>query len=292
MRSDPLPPASPADASVPQLDLCFARGPRGNVYLSRQRAGYPFHVGRLLDAPAGARVIVQSTSGGLFEHDEVAQHVVATYGATARVETAAATIVHSMTHGMARARVRIEALPGARLDWLPQPSILFPGARLVSHIDAVLHPGARMLLMDSYMSHDPSGGQQPFGALDASIDVRSPAGRLLARDSFRLAGGGAAAARRRARAVRGARRTHGAYAGCRRARSGVACAPTRRAADVLCGREFVAERLWRVHACTRRGRSHAARRDETGRGRVVRAYGRCLCVEGQRSGLAHSPHCT
>jgi urease accessory protein len=205
MHSDPLPPTSPADASAPQLDLCFARGPRGNVYLSRQRAGYPFHVGRLLDAPAGARVIVQSTSGGLFEHEEVGQHVVATHGATARVETAAATIVHSMTHGMARARVRIEALPGARLDWLPQPSILFPGARLVSHIDAVLHPGARMLLMDSYMSHDPSGGQQPLGALDASIDVRSPAGRLLARDSFRLAG----AAQRPLGGVRGPFAVHG-----------------------------------------------------------------------------------
>ncbi|PVX81730.1 urease accessory protein UreD [Paraburkholderia unamae] len=188
MRIDAMPQPPQSGVNEPQLDLCFTRGPSGAVYLSRQRAGYPFHVGRMLDAASGGRVIVQSTSGGLFEGEDVAQHVVATQGAQARVETAAATIVHSMTHGMARSRVRLEAMPGAQIEWLPQPSILFPGARLVSHIDAVLHPGARMLLMDSYMSHDPSGGAQPFGVLEASIDVRSAAGRLLARDAFRLAG--------------------------------------------------------------------------------------------------------
>jgi urease accessory protein len=189
MRIEALPAS--AGLSQPQLDLCFSRGPSGATYLSRQRAGYPYHVGRVLSYGAhlaDARVIVQSSSGGLFENDDVHQHVVATQRTRARVETAAATIVHSMTRGTAQSRVRIEAQQGAQLDWLPHPSILFPGARLASSIDVVLHAGARVLLADCYTTHDPGGSETPFGALDAAISVRSSTGRLLARDRLRLDG--------------------------------------------------------------------------------------------------------
>lgn len=186
MRIDALPAS--AGLWQPQLDLCFSRGPSGATYLSRQRAGYPYHVGRLLAHGADARVIVQSSSGGLFEDDDVHQHVVATERARARVETAAATIVHSMTRGSAKSRVHIEAHAGAQLDWLPHPSILFPGTRLESSIDVVLHPGARIMLADCYTTHDPTGSETPFGALDAAISVRGAQGRLFARDRFRLDG--------------------------------------------------------------------------------------------------------
>ncbi|WP_175107630.1 urease accessory protein UreD [Pararobbsia alpina] len=189
MRIEALPAS--AGLSQPQLDLCFSRGPSGATYLSRQRAGYPYHVGRVLShGPhlADARLIVQSSSGGLFENDDVYQHVVATEGARARVETAAATIVHSMTRATAQSRVRVEAQQGAQLEWLPHPSILFPGARLASSIDVVLHPRARILLADCYTTHDPAGGETPFVALDAAISVRSPTGLLLARDRLRLEG--------------------------------------------------------------------------------------------------------
>jgi urease accessory protein len=174
--------------SRPQLDLCFSRGPSGATYLSRQRAGYPYHVGRLLTDEEGARVIVQSSSGGLFEDDDVHQHLVAAQGARARVETAAATIVHTMTRGEATSRVSLEAHDGARLDWLPHPSILFPGARLASSIDVRLHPGARIMVADCYTAHDPSDGEGTFGSLDAVVSVRNAEGRLLARDRFVLAG--------------------------------------------------------------------------------------------------------
>jgi urease accessory protein len=181
--------ALPAGAALqPQLDLCFSRGPAGTTYLSRQRAGYPYHVGRVLSHELGARVIVQSSSGGLFEDDDVFQHLVATAGARARVETAAASIVHSMTRGMAKSRVNIEAHAGARLDWLPHPTILFPGSRLASAIDVTLHPDAQILIADTYQTHDPAGAETPFGLLDAAVTVRDARGRLLARDRFRLDG--------------------------------------------------------------------------------------------------------
>jgi urease accessory protein len=199
MRIETLPASAGSGSNArdstpqqPQLDLCFSRGSSGATYLSRQRAGYPFHVGRVLagdhGSDAAARVIVQSSSGGLFEDDDVLQHLIVATGARARVETAAATIVHSMTRGMARSRVNIEAHADARLDWLPHPSILFPHARLASAIDVTLHPGAQVLIADAYTTHDPAGSETPFDSLDASVSVRNAQGRLLARDRFCLDG--------------------------------------------------------------------------------------------------------
>ncbi|WP_134167697.1 urease accessory protein UreD [Paraburkholderia caballeronis] len=174
--------------AAPQLDLRFERTRAGRTWLAWQRAGYPFHVGRRLDGArdGDARVIVQSCSGGLFEHDRVAQRLVAADGAHARIETAAATIVHTMTDGHAASHVSIDAHPHARVAWLPEPTILFPRARFASAIDVTLHPRAAVLLADAYLTHDPARGSATFARLDASVAVRDPRGRLLALDRFVL----------------------------------------------------------------------------------------------------------
>jgi urease accessory protein len=165
MRSETLP--GYVDAEPAQLDLCFERAASGKTWLSRQRGGYPFHVGRVLPltrriassscrSHANAEVIVQSSSGGLFENDRVFQRFVAMPRARATVRTAAATIVHTMTHGIAHSRVAIEAHPESRFDYLPQPTILFPAACLLSTIDVVLHRAATVLIADTWLTHDPT----------------------------------------------------------------------------------------------------------------------------------------
>ncbi|WP_434106762.1 urease accessory protein UreD [Paraburkholderia caffeinilytica] len=190
-------PAASGHAENAQLDLCFERAPSGKTWLSRQRGGYPFHVGRILpvtrradratSSDVTAEVIVQSSSGGLFEDDRVFQRFVAMPRAQAAIRTAAATIVHTMTHGAAHSRVAIEAHPQSRFDYLPQPTILFPAARLVSTIDVVLHSGATVLIADTWLTHDPTRRAAAFGMLDATINIRNADAQLLARDRFRLA---------------------------------------------------------------------------------------------------------
>ena len=209
--------ASSGHTDIAQLDLCFERAPSGKTWLSRQRAGYPFHVGRVLpvtrrvdpaQAPrASAEVIVQSSSGGLFENDRVFQRYVAMPRAQASVRTAAATIVHTMTHGVAHSRVAIEAHPESRFDYLPRPTILFPSARLVSTIDVVLHGGATVLIADTWLTHDPTHRAARFGMLDATLNVRNASAQLLARDRFRLEPGAARGS------LTGVRQTYGAHGG-------------------------------------------------------------------------------
>lgn len=216
MRSETLP--GYVDAEPAQLDLCFERAASGKTWLSRQRGGYPFHVGRVLPltrriassscrSHANAEVIVQSSSGGLFENDRVFQRFVAMPRARATVRTAAATIVHTMTHGIAHSRVAIEAHPESRFDYLPQPTILFPAACLLSTIDVVLHRAATVLIADTWLTHDPTHRAARFGVLDATLNVRNADSQLLARDRFRLEPGAARGS------LTGVRQTYGAHGG-------------------------------------------------------------------------------
>lgn len=177
---------------APQVDLRFERRGAGPTFLARQLVGYPFHVGRVLrhaDAPPGAAsVLLQSCSGGLFEHDQVAVQLKVCSGAGARVGSAAATVVHSMTSGSAVSRVRLEAEPDAWLEYLPAMSILFPQARLVSEIDVVLHPGALIILADAFLAHDPQSKTQLFDEIDTCVTVRDENQRLLTRDRVSVTG--------------------------------------------------------------------------------------------------------
>ncbi len=176
----------------PQVDLRFERRSGGVTFLARQHAGYPFHVGRVLrrdDAPPiAASVLLQSVSGGLFEHDRVAVQLKVCNAAVARVENAAATVVHSMTGGTAVLTVRLEAEPDAWLEYLPALSILFPQARLVSEINVVLHPGALVVLADSFLAHDPLALARSFDTLNSCLTVRDEMRMLLVRDRVRVSG--------------------------------------------------------------------------------------------------------
>ena len=175
-----------------QLDLRFDASPTGETYLSKQRAGYPFHVGRLLqcEEPAcpQASVIVQSSSGEIFENERLHQRFETGAHAAAHVTTAAATIVHTMTAGRATSNVYIEAHRHARFDYVPQPTILFPHAVFSSAIDVMLHPGAVVFVLDAYLSHDPGGRETAFGHLETCITIRDSEGRLRARDRFTIEG--------------------------------------------------------------------------------------------------------
>lgn len=192
---------------APQVDLRFERRGAGPTFLARQLARYPFHVGRVLrraDAPAGAAsVLLQSCSGGLFEHDCVAVHVKVCRGAGARVGNAAATVVHSMRGGSAVSLVRLEAEPQAWLEYLPALSILFPQAQLQSTMDIVLHPHALVIVNDAFLAHAPPPRDGPaaapaevnepaprnhFAMLETCISIRDETQRLLVRDRVRLSG--------------------------------------------------------------------------------------------------------
>lgn len=176
----------------PQLALSFARKPGGRTYLERQHVAYPFHVCRALhvpgDAPGFCTVYVQSCSGGIFEDDRLSMRARVGAGAQAHLTTAASTVVHSMPSGHAEQAMLLEAGPDAVAEYLPDPLILFPEARLDARLVVRADPGATVIAAESFLLHDYRGRGECFDWLRSESRVEDEHGRLLALDRFHVTG--------------------------------------------------------------------------------------------------------
>jgi urease accessory protein len=174
------------------IELAFARAPGGETFVGGQRATYPFHVcrpHRFTGDPAGmVTLYVQSCAGGIFADDRLQQSIAAGTGAEAHVTTSAATIVHGMVSGDAAHETRLVAEEGALLEFLPDPSILFPQARLRTRLAMRAHPEATIIACDSFLMHDPTGTGRVFDHLRGEIVVEGPSGEIVALDRSALHG--------------------------------------------------------------------------------------------------------
>ena len=201
-----------AGVIAPHVDLVFAADGGGRTALHRQHVTYPFHVGRswlVPGDPAGMTTLyVQSCSGGVFQHDDLAWRIVTREGAKAHITTAAATIVHRMDDGHARQRVTIEAGRGSLVEYFPDSLILFRGARLFNDLTLKVHPEAVIMARDAIVPHDPSGGDGVFDWIASDLRVQALDGNTLARDRYRLEGG---VLSRRAPGVTGVFKCQGAF---------------------------------------------------------------------------------
>ena len=199
----------PRGEAKPQVFLRGERDASGRTFLARKFATYPFFCAApfYLDrAPRGMpTVILQSMSGGLYEHDRLAVAIEAAAGAEIHVTTQGATVAHGMPHGgEAQQEVRISASAGSFVEYLPDPLILMPGAGVRACVDVVAEPGSTVALGDAFLMHDPEGRGQAFRSLASETVVRRPDGRLLCAERFAISGDEAADAWRSLRSDSGA----------------------------------------------------------------------------------------
>lgn len=183
----------PAIAKCGRLELEFARAPSGRTYIGRQFYSYPFHICRpfnLDDGPCEgmATVYTQSCSGGLYGLDRLVMNMTVREGAQAHLTTQASTIVHRATDGMTEQFCNIAAEAGALVEYLPDPTILFPGANLKSSVRLTLADSASAILFDSFMAHDYEGGSKTFALFENSVSICRPSSAPIAIDRFRVTG--------------------------------------------------------------------------------------------------------
>ena len=170
----------------------FELSPDGLTYIANQRVAYPFHVTRpfyLEGDPDGMPTLyLQSVSGGLFDGDTVQLRVDAEPGARAQITTQASTIVHEMRSRGARQHLDVEAHPEAYVEYLPDPLVLFPNARLTSRIRVTAAPSATVVLTDGFLGHDPKASNRCFARFASELRITSPDGRLRCLDRFEVTG--------------------------------------------------------------------------------------------------------
>ena len=192
MSSSTLEVASAAPRTRGRVQAVFAADPGGKSYLARQYASYPFHLCRAQyldpELPEMASLYLQTSAGGLYAGDRLSVEISTEAGAKAHVTTQASSLAYRMPDGEARQQVLLSGGPGSLLEYLPDPTILFPEARLRTTVTLRPTPGALIIAGDSFLPHDPDGTGRPFGLCAGETRVVGAGGRLLALDRFRTGG--------------------------------------------------------------------------------------------------------
>src|SRR5579883_3424381 len=141
-QSAPLPPLQRGDGAA---EIVFAR--RGaNTVLGHLYQRAPLRV--LFPRPApgdlpGATLL--TTSGGLAGGDRLSLSIKAEAGAAGSVTAAAAEKIYRSLGPSVAMAVTLAAEEGGWLEYIPQETILFDGARLERRITSSLAPNARLL---------------------------------------------------------------------------------------------------------------------------------------------------
>lgn len=136
-----------------------------------------------------------NSSGGVAGGDRLDLAVDVAAGASAVLTAQAAERFYRASEGSVAARVRgaVTLAGGARLDWLPQESILFDGSALDRALDIEMAEDAVFLSIEAVLFGRAAMGETVrHGLLRDKITVRR-AGRLVFHDAVRLDGDMAAA---------------------------------------------------------------------------------------------------
>ncbi|MBZ0293701.1 MAG: urease accessory protein UreD [Anaerolineae bacterium] len=163
-----------------ELRLGFAR--RGNqTVMHHSFFRTPLQVMRAITDDAGcARVYMLSPTGGVVQGDRYQIEVTVEENAHALVTTLAASKIYRMDRDRAVQRVKIEVMPGAILEYVPDASILFAGSYFEQHVEIFLHPGAFLMFQDSVMPGRLASGEcLNFTRYINRLIVRDAQGLLL-----------------------------------------------------------------------------------------------------------------
>ena len=98
------------------------------------------------------------------------------------------TIVHETKTSTAVQQISIAANENAYIEYLPDPLVMFPGARLSSRIKIVAADSATVMVTDSFLAHDPNATGGVFDQLANELVVETPEGRLRCLDRFEITG--------------------------------------------------------------------------------------------------------
>ncbi|WP_405781249.1 urease accessory protein UreD [Streptomyces sp. NBC_00859] len=177
-------------ARVGLLEMGFERI-SGRTELVRRYGRMPLRTGRAQYAdplrPQMAFVRLMPAEGGMLQEDR--QRVDVCCGAESEVHltTGAVTEVRGMESGYATRLVNLSAGPDAYLEYLPEPLLPFPGARLYQRTVITADPTATVVIGETVAKgRTGSGARHAYDVLGLDLEVRRPDGRLLALDALRL----------------------------------------------------------------------------------------------------------
>jgi urease accessory protein len=136
----------------------------------------------------GLEAVLINTAGGLAEGDRMTTAIEAGPGADLVVTTSAAEKVYKSEGDTTALDVTLQLGPGARLDWLPQETILFDRARLTRRLDVDMAADASLLLFEATVFGRVAHEERvETGFFEDRWRIRR-GGKLVYADTLRLSG--------------------------------------------------------------------------------------------------------
>lgn len=150
-------------------------------------------------ADPGLACVLLNTAGGVTGGDRFAAGIEAGAGARVSVSTQAAERAYRAQPGeTGTIRNRLTLARGARIDWLPQETILFDGARLDRRLEVEMAGDATLLAVEAVILGRPAMGERVTNLHFADRWRIRRDGRLVYADALRLTGDAADMAARAA----------------------------------------------------------------------------------------------
>jgi urease accessory protein len=139
-------------------------------------------------AARSLEAVAINTSGGLTGGDRLVWRATAKAGASLTMTTQACEKVYRARDGHAAVAVDLDVGSGARIDWLPQETILFDGAALSRTLEADLAADATLLVVEAVvLGRTAMGETVRRGALRDRWRIRREA-KLVFADDLRFEG--------------------------------------------------------------------------------------------------------
>lgn len=140
----------------------------------------------LVAAGEPRQAVMINTAGGLTGGDRMSAEVTVGENCNAVVTTQACEKIYRASTGVAEISTKLAVAKSARLDWLPQETILFDGARLVRRLDADLAAGAELLLVEATIFGRSARGETVCSGLFTDRWRIWRRGRLVFADDLRF----------------------------------------------------------------------------------------------------------
>jgi urease accessory protein len=136
------------------------------------------------------QAVLVTTSGGVTDGDRLAMAVEVGPGATAVAATQAAEKIYRAARGTEHCTMEIALTvgEGAALDWLPQETIVFEGARLRRRTVADVGAGGALLACEMVVLGRAASGERFTGGLMLDSWSVRRAGKLVWTDALRVEG--------------------------------------------------------------------------------------------------------
>jgi len=169
----PVPAGSELDGWEARLELRFERERARTVLAARRHVG-PLRVQKPLypEGPDVCQVIVVHPPGGIVAGDSLAISIDAGERAHAQLTTPGAAKWYRSQGLVARAETTVAAASGAFVEWLPQDTMLFDGARASIALRVLLASDARFIGWDvTSLGRTESGERFGAGSLRQSVDL-------------------------------------------------------------------------------------------------------------------------